>query len=132
MNIKYYFGGFAQYATFDGRASRAEFWTFTLINLFISLITPLIDQALQTYSPDGQYGIFNIGYRLLAFLPSLAVGFRRMHDAGKSGANYIVPIWNLILALRDSEPGENEYGPNPYGIQSETEDDLIRQIGDGK
>ena len=129
MNIKYYFGGFARYATFDGRASRAEFWNFFFFHLFVSLLTPYIDQMFETYSPDGNYGIFNIGYRLIAFLPSLAVGFRRMHDSGKSGVNYIVPIWNIILAVRESEIGENEYGPNPYGINGETEDDLISQIG---
>ena len=73
MNIKYYFGGFARYATFDGRASRAEFWNFFFFHLFVSLLTPYIDQMFETYSPDGNYGIFNIGYRLIAFLPSLAL-----------------------------------------------------------
>jgi uncharacterized membrane protein YhaH (DUF805 family) len=38
---------------------------------------------------------------------------RRMHDVGKSGWYCLIPIYNFILALTDSESGENEYGVNP-------------------
>lgn len=52
-------------------------------------------------------------YSLAVIVPSIAVGVRRMHDVGKSGWFILIPIYNLILALTDSNPGENEYGPNP-------------------
>jgi hypothetical protein len=35
-----------------------------------------------------------------------------MHDAGKSGWFQIVPFYNLILAIRESQ-GDNQYGPRP-------------------
>ena len=53
-------------------------------------------------------------------MPSLAVAVRRLHDIGKSGWMLLIgliplvgAIWLLILLLRDSEAGENKYGPNP-------------------
>ena len=56
---------------------------------------------------------------LALFLPSLAVSWRRMHDVGKSGFFSFVPIYNLILSLRQGETGPNEYGPDP--IESQTD-----------
>jgi uncharacterized membrane protein YhaH (DUF805 family) len=52
-------------------------------------------------------------YSFAVLLPSIAVGVRRMHDVGKSGWFLLIPIYNLVLALTDSESGENKYGPNP-------------------
>ena len=49
-------------------------------------------------------------YSLVAFLPGLAVGVRRMHDVGKSGWFILVPIYNLILALTKGDEGTNEFG----------------------
>ena len=65
-------------------------------------------------------GVFNLLYNLLILIPSLAVAVRRLHDVGKSGWMLLIgliplvgAIWLLILLLRDSEAGENKYGPNP-------------------
>lgn len=62
-------------------------------------------------------------YFLLTFLPGLAVMVRRLHDVGKSGWMFfiaLVPIigaiWLLVLFVKDSESGENKYGPNPKGL----------------
>ncbi|MCL2304922.1 MAG: DUF805 domain-containing protein [Planctomycetaceae bacterium] len=47
---------------------------------------------------------------------------RRLHDAGYSGWMYfisLVPfvggIILLVFLLQDSQPGRNQYGPNPKG-----------------
>ena len=56
------------------------------------------------------------------FIPSIAVGIRRLHDIGKSGWWYLLillPLVNLVLIyffILDSQPGENQYGPNPKGV----------------
>jgi len=62
------------------------------------------------------YGI----YALAALVPSLAVDVRRLHDIGKSGWWLLiafVPIVGGIILLvwcaTDSQPGDNQYGPNP-------------------
>lgn len=97
-----------KYATFTGRARRSEYWWFVLANFLIGLIVGFIDITILT-------GIVN----LLLIVPSLAVGARRLHDIGKSGwwlLLALIPLVNLYLIylfVKDSQPGENEYGPNP-------------------
>ena len=59
-------------------------------------------------------------YSLAVLIPSLAVTWRRLHDIGKGGGWYffiLVPlvgwIFLLVWLCRDSQPGQNAYGPNP-------------------
>ena len=113
-----------QYSDFNGRARRKEYWMFVLVNFIISLATVGIDNALglsfnYTGNVSGS-GVFNLLYNLLILIPNLAVAVRRLHDIGKSGWMLLIgliplvgAIWLLILLLRDSEAGENKYGPNP-------------------
>ena len=70
-------------------------------------------------------GLLGIAFSLLlgvaslaAFVPSLAVAVRRMHDNGKSDWYILIPIYSFVLAVSDSTPGDNQYGPNPKGIGS--------------
>jgi uncharacterized membrane protein YhaH (DUF805 family) len=99
---------FENYANFDGRARRKEFWMFCLVNLIISfaigfilgLISPKIAMAANLYS-------------LAVLVPSIAVGVRRMHDVGKSGWYLLIPIYSLILACTEGIQGSNEYGEDP-------------------
>lgn len=113
-----------QYSDFNGRARRKEYWMFALVNFIISLAIVGLDNALgQSFSYTGNVlgaGVFNSIYNLLILIPSLAIAVRRLHDVGKSGwmlliglIPLVVAIWLLILLLRDSEAGENKYGPNP-------------------
>jgi uncharacterized membrane protein YhaH (DUF805 family) len=104
--FNYYIGVFKKYATFSGRARRSEYWYFVLFNTIISFAMLFIDGALGTAA-------LNPLYSLVALVPSIAVAVRRMHDVGKSGWFILIPIYNLILAVTDSEAGTNEYGPNP-------------------
>ena len=106
--MKYYIYCFKNYATFSGRASRAEYWSFFAINTLISIIPTLL-----VVWGDGRLDelmIVSPIYSLVAFLPGLAVAVRRMHDVGKSGWFILVPIYNLILALTKGDEGTNEFG----------------------
>ena len=54
---------------------------------------------------------------LMLAVPSLAVTWRRLHDAGKSGTYFfyiLIPIAGIIMLLiqltKDSQPGENQFG----------------------
>jgi uncharacterized membrane protein YhaH (DUF805 family) len=133
--MKWFIHVINNYNVFSGRSRRAEYWYFTLVSTIISLITVVIDKALGTevhYTIATQpglepivmdYGYINIVYGLFVFLPSLAVSVRRMHDVGKSGWMLfinLIPIlgwiYYIVLLCRDSEPGDNQYGPNPKGI----------------
>ena len=115
------------YTQFSGRARRKEYWMFTLFNMLIAMILLLIDNALGlSFNYLGNelgMGYLYWLYFLLTFLPGLAVMVRRLHDVGKSGWMFfiaLVPIigaiWLLVLFVKDSESGENKYGPNPKGL----------------
>ncbi len=103
-----------QYADFNGRARRKEYWMFILFYIIFSMVATAIDAALGTWGTIA--GIFG----LAMLIPSLAVGVRRLHDIGKSGWMLLVvlipligAIWLIILLVTDSTPGSNEYGANP-------------------
>lgn len=117
--INYYASALKKYADFSGRARRSEYWYFFLGNLIISIILLILGNGMRT---DILANIFS----LATFVPSLAVGVRRMHDVGKSGWFILIPIYNLILACTDGQVGPNEYGPDPK--RPELEDD-IEKIG---
>ena len=115
------------YTQFSGRARRKEYWMFILFNMIIAMILLLIDNALGlSFNYVGNelgMGYLYWLYYLLTFLPGLAVMVRRLHDVGKSGWMFfiaLVPIigaiWLLVLFVKDSESGENKYGPNPKGL----------------
>ncbi len=108
------------YAVFSGRARRKEYWMFVLFNFIFSVIAIILDNILGLAFENVGYGPIYLLYSLAVFIPSLAVSVRRLHDIGKSGwfilislIPFIGPIWLLVLMCTDSEPGENDYGPNP-------------------
>lgn len=175
---------FQKYVTFSGRASRPEYWYFFLFLFLGNLGTGLLDSLLfgttvvETTVTDtsAHTNVDNSGpiaslFSLAVFLPMLAVGWRRMHDTGRSGLylffpfllfmmllsiilvsagtvnftgsvlgfeniaaifgalSFVVLVPVLLLAIaapllvlwwltRPSEPGENQYGPNPNEVPS--------------
>lgn len=105
-----------QYADFSGRARRTEYWMFTLFNAIISLILGFVLATIGLV-------FLSYIYSIAILIPSLAVCIRRLHDIGKSGWWYLigfVPVVGTIVLLiwfcTDSQPGNNEWGPNPKGI----------------
>jgi len=68
-------------------------------------------------------GLLGTLYSLAVLIPSIAVSVRRLHDINRSGwwlLIGLIPIIGaiilLIFAATDSQPGENQYGPNPRAI----------------
>ena len=108
-----------KYAVFDGRARRTEYWMFTLVSIIISFLLGLIE-GLLGIAPELDFNILSSIYSLVIFIPGLAVSVRRLHDIGRSGWWFLIifiPIIGflilLVFAAMDSEPGPNQYGPNP-------------------
>lgn len=104
--MNYYLKVLQNYGNFSGRARRAEYWNFLLINIIISAVLMLV-------TAKGESKILYLLYRVFIFIPSLAVGVRRMHDVNKSGWFLLIPIYNLILACTEGTQGDNDYGANP-------------------
>ena len=97
-----------KYAVFSGRARRKEYWMFVLVHIIISIVIFIIGSFA--------YGL----YGLAIIIPAFAVAIRRLHDTGRSGWWLLVncvPIigWILLFIwmVKDSDEGENQYGPNP-------------------
>lgn len=112
-----------KYATFSGRAQRAEYWYFLLFYILIYIGLSVIDRALGMYSQEGQIGLLGGLFSLATLIPSLAVAVRRLHDTGRTGwwllLGFIPLIGAIVLIVfmvLDSDPGTNEYGPNPKGV----------------
>ena len=122
-----------KFATFDGRATRSEFWWFYLfavVVVFIGYVPIFILTFIGASSNDGAISsiftiisvIFWIVWLIVVialYIPLLAVGSRRLHDRGQSGwlqLLYLVPCGSIVLLVffaLEGTPGDNAYGPKP-------------------
>lgn len=130
---------FRKYATFTGRASRSEYWWWTLaIWIFFVLILVLFMPSASTLSSmesgamldidaQRQYmkfmSITGIVY-LVILLPTIAVAVRRLHDINKSGWFLLIsfipiigPLICLYWFICKGTQGDNQYGPDPLAGQ---------------
>ncbi len=96
-----------KYATFTGRAGRSEFWWFVLFTILLGIVSSFFGQTVNTI------------VSLAVFVPSIAVGARRLHDIGKSGwfqLLWAIPFigWALLIwwGVQPSGPA-NAYGTGP-------------------
>ena len=88
---------FENYANFNGRARRSEYWYFILFNALFSLALTIIDDLLGLNFGTAESGVLNTIYSLAVFIPSLAVSVRRLHDIGKSGWLLLITYGTIIL-----------------------------------
>lgn len=110
---------FSKYATFSGRARRSEYWYFVLLQVIVTAVLNGLYSATESVAFSAILVLFD----LALLVPSLAVCWRRLHDIGRSGGYYffvLIPLVGWILLLvwmcQDSQPGANQYGPNPKGM----------------
>jgi uncharacterized membrane protein YhaH (DUF805 family) len=110
--VHWYTDVIKQYAVFDGRASRPEYWWFFLINTVISLV-------LRFAIPSVGALISEL-YGLAVLLPSIGVAIRRLHDTNRTGwwiLVVLIPlvgwIWVIVLLAQAGDIGPNQYGPAP-------------------
>lgn len=115
--MHYYLEALRKYAVFGGRSRRSEYWFFTLFNIIISIGLAFIESLI------GLVGVLGGLYSLGVLVPSIAVSIRRLHDIGKSGwwlliglIPFIGFIVLIVFAATDSQPGDNQFGPNPKGV----------------
>ena len=111
----------SQYAMFNGRARRAEYWWFYLAAMITYTSLVILNSAAESGASDP--GIFALIFPLVwltLLAPTLAVQVRRLHDINKSGWNILwnfLPIVGPILLIvwfcRRGTVGDNRFGPDP-------------------
>lgn len=115
--------GFSNYANFSGRTPRSGYWWWVLFTIIVSVVASLADNLLGLQIGDQNVGWIGALAGLALLIPNISVTFRRLHDIGRSGWWWLLAliccIGQIILfvfALQDSQPGDNQYGPNPKGM----------------
>jgi len=119
--MNWYIKALRNYATFKGRAQRAEYWYFHLfwiIGLFGSIfIGSLLDSVFNQKATI--MTIMPILWILVHIIPMIAVQVRRLHDISRSGWWYLIniipyvgPTVLFIMSVMNSKE-DNEYGKNP-------------------
>ena len=107
---------FKKYATFQGVASRSEFWWFHLFYYLMYMLGITLDGNWDFYY-DPNNSIFDTApgtlwetiFFIPMFLPGIAVSCRRLHDIGKSGwwqLIYLTGIGIIILIIWWCKEGE--------------------------
>jgi uncharacterized membrane protein YhaH (DUF805 family) len=112
-----------KYSFATGRADRSEYWLFQVWVLVICLGFSVPGSLLEDSWPTVSLicDVILIIFCVAVFVPSLCLSVRRLHDIGQSGwlvLLYFLPLVNLIpffMTFFDSQPGKNNYGPNPNG-----------------
>lgn len=114
-----------KYATFDGRATRSEYWYLYLFYVLACIAAYIVFAILGlVFSGGDEDGVFIggiIGVMLMAlalFCPMLSAGVRRLHDTGKSGLWYLIcfvpyvgSIVLLVFFCLAGDAHDNQYGP---------------------
>lgn len=110
---------FRKYAEFGGRATRPEFWWFTLFSALVSgalssLFVPSFNSRVFDYGVPmmGTYPNLAGVWGIAVLLPSLAVTVRRLRDAGRLWTELfwiLLPIAGLIvLIVHLAEPSRTD------------------------
>ncbi|MBC6436559.1 MAG: DUF805 domain-containing protein [Rhodobacteraceae bacterium] len=108
-----------KYATFQGRARRAEYWWFQLFLVLACFAVGFLDGLLFGVPTEG-VGVLVSLFLLATFLPTLAVAVRRLHDTDRSGwwlLLGLIPLIGQILLIiwyaTKGTRGKNRFGPDP-------------------
>ena len=114
--MNWYLDVLKQYAVFNGRATRQQYWMFFLINFGISIVLTILGGFVSLLA------ILSFVYSLAVLLPGIGVAIRRLHDTGRSGWWLLIGLIPLLGALvliwfmvQDSVP-DNQFGPNPKAM----------------
>ena len=122
--------GFSNYFNFSGRASRSEYWYFTLFCVILGFGTGFIDGIAgfwliapteTEFGPVGGTGLLTSLAQLAVFIPGLSMIWRRLHDVDKSGAWFFIiftcvgAIFLLVWYVTKGTAGPNRFGPDPLG-----------------
>ena len=121
---------FKNYANFNGRAGRSEYWFFYLFNVLLVIAAILVIGIVGAITHAGiltglLYLVFVVA-SLGLILPGIAVTIRRLHDTDHSGWWVwiaLVPLLGVILLIvwycTQGTSGPNKFGDDPLQTSPE-------------
>ncbi|MFA5455221.1 MAG: DUF805 domain-containing protein [Sulfurimonas sp.] len=118
-----YFQAWSKSFTFDGRATRSEFWIFLLSNVIIQILLGVISIKMGLYitnNPEEDRTLLDGLFTMAAFFPSIAVMVRRLHDINMSGwwgwlfIPFVLPI--LIVGFIESKEEQEQKEDEKFNI----------------
>lgn len=102
---------FQNYANFETRSTKTEYWWAFLFNLLVSTLAGRINFS---------FGHVNVAVSVVSLallIPGLAISVRRLHDTGKSWTYMLINLiplvgWILfIIQLCKDSVEDNQWGP---------------------
>jgi len=93
--LHYYIEALSKYFTFSGRSRRKEYWSFMAVNFIVGMALGFL---------DGLTGVTALGYiaaiyQLLMLIPGISLFVRRLHDTGRSGWHFFIPLVLSVMML---------------------------------
>lgn len=105
---------FANYANFNGRASRSEYWWFFLFTVLVNLALEVANGPMD--DPPLVGALVGAAISLAILVPSLAVAARRLHDVNRSGWWQLISLTIIgIIPLLYWLIKKGTDGPNRFG-----------------
>ena len=113
---------FSKYADFDERASRSEYWFFTLFIYLVYIVLYVVTFwiVLSTMPSEGTAMFFiyiPVIWTLATLIPQLAAGVRRLHDIGKSGWWLLIVLTGIgaiVIIIWFCTEGGKKYRPSTF------------------
>lgn len=118
---------------FKGRASRFEFWSFILINFFVSLAF-IWGIILLPYNSSDSYEMLVAGV-MIAFMVvqtiiNLSLSVRRIHDTGNSAwKGFYRPLVCVIVLIMALGFASDYYLPDEDSFKADTHTDFLSVLG---
>lgn len=112
--------GYAHYLHFEGKASRSQFWYWTLFSVLAGFVGGFIVGFIEGFRGNAEavadgssvlYWLFVIAVVVAFTLPTISVSVRRLRDAGFSPWLYLLSfipwVGLLVLIILCSMPTKN-------------------------
>jgi uncharacterized membrane protein YhaH (DUF805 family) len=114
--------GFRNYARSTGRASRSEYWYWTLFSALVSIAGGIIDMAI--FGSDSGNGLVGPLLGLALIAPDVSVTIRRLHDLDRKWQWFLIiftgigAIVLLVWFCRKGTTGPNRFGDDPLATDT--------------
>jgi len=135
-----------KYFTFQGRASRSEFWYYYLFVILVVIAIMLLMMLLVSFNPAAigagrNIELSTLQYIMLAaagilviylYIPLITAQVRRFHDRNLSGwwllaaiaagfipiVGFAASIAALVITILKGTDGDNKFGQDPLKVQN--------------